>query len=179
MNEGRRENTRLNIGRHDKSPSRNPCSFLSQPFALASRNRTPFSFFCIRCLASYCAPCSSLPGPRLLTPFIAKASGTIKNLPSHRMLTSQMRLLLDDSHTLSCFPTSRKAACDKLSITNNAYLVIYTPRCNIPLFLAMQVFLPLLHTIYPLPPQYTPYSHIFSPYIYTSLQKRHNSPHNP
>lgn len=166
-NKEKEENPRLNIGRHDEVHVH---SFLN-PSHLHPQIEVPSAS------SAYTA----------LLRIVRQSSGTIKNLRSHLNIDITKAPFLGHlSHNL--LSTSRKATCDKLSITSNLSPYIYAemPHSSsfLPSFLAMQFpLLPLLHTIYRLPPKYTPYSHISSPDIYTQLYKSAitapTTPNNP
>lgn len=109
MNEGRRENTRLNIGRHDNLHAEiHVLSFLSSSHLLPQME-----------LPSASSPHTGLPR------IVRQSSGTITNLPS------QMRLPWT-SHTLFLAPPPR----GKPPLTNYPLLTslyMYTSKCNIRL----------------------------------------------
>jgi hypothetical protein len=165
-NKGGEGSPRLKIGRHDKLHAEIPV--LSFRNLCTCFHKSIFLLLLpVRCLASYCTPVfwdhrSSLESLQSL-PGQSKSSHHIANWHYKGPSLGHLPHLL---------PTSRKSTCDKSSITNNLYLPIYTPRCNIRLSL----FLPSLpcnfhsipsYTTYALPPQYTLYSHISSPNIGT------------
>jgi len=174
---GDEESPRLNIRRYDNFSRQNPCSFLSRSPALASTNQISCCFFLYADLLRIVRQSSGTIAPHSnhckvfrdnqkapITPHI-----DITNAPSLGHLT----------HTCSS-PRGKPPATNypllqliSLYIRRDATFIFLLP-C-----FAMQFFSPS-YTVYALPPQYTLYAtYFFSGYIYTPLQKRHHSPHNP